>query len=822
MDDSHSEAKTNTPGPASGAALPAKDPVCGMTVVPERAAARVEHNGKTYYFCSLGCLKKFQADPERFLLGRAIEPMQHSMPQVPVAQNQLHGIAPARGKAPTEKTNAPRQPEGAVNLYTCPMHPEIIQEGPGTCPICGMALEPMEVTAEELPDHELESMSRRLWVCTVLTAPVFFLAMGQMMFGHGQSLSAHAKNWIELALATPVVLWGGWPFFTRFWDSLRHRSPNMFTLIAIGTGTAYFYSVVATMAPRIFSASFRAHGGEIPVYFESAAVITTLVLVGQVLELRARSRTSSAIRALLNLAPQTARLFAQNGEERDVAIAQVQVGDHLRVRPGEKVPVDGTVIEGSSAVDESLVTGESIPVEKHPGDPVVGSTINSTGSFVMRAERVGKETLLAQIVRLVSAAQRSRAPIQRYADVVASYFVPAVIVAAIGTFIIWAMFGPQPRLIYALVNAVAVLIIACPCALGLATPMAIMVGVGRGASAGVLIKNAEALEIFEKVDTIVVDKTGTLTEGKPRVVSVTPSPASPLASPLNENELIRLAASLEQGSEHAMAGAILEAAAERHLALEMPVNFESVPGQGVRGKIGGRDVAVGTKKFLTGLGVQMKSPTITSAAATPTSASHVYVAVDGQMAGILSVTDPIKPSAMEAVEALHRAGVRIVMLTGDHRQTAEFVANKLGIDQIEAEVLPGQKVEVVRRLQSEGHVVAMAGDGVNDAPALAAADVGIAMSTGTDVAIESAGITLLQGDLRGIVRARKLSRATMRNIRQNLFFAFVYNVLGIPVAAGVLFPFFGLLLNPMIASAAMSFSSVSVIGNALRLRKVPL
>ena len=592
----------------------------------------------------------------------------------------------------------------------------------------------------------------------------------------------------------------------------------MFTLIAMGTGTAYVYSVVAALAPGIFPASFRMHGGEVAVYFESAAVITTLVLVGQVLELRARRRTSSAIRALLGLAPKTARRVSPDGQEHDVPLEQVTPGDRLRVRPGEKVPVDGVVIEGASAVDESMVTGEALPAEKKPGDRVTGSTVNTTGSFLMRAERVGSETLLAQIVRMVSEAQRSRAPIQRLADVVSSYFVPGVIVAAAITFVVWVLFGPEPRLAYALVNAVAVLIIACPCALGLATPMSIMVGVGRGATSGVLIKNAEALEILEKVDTLVVDKTGTLTEGKPRVVSISVLPGSAL----DESELLRLAASLEQGSEHALASAIVSAAKEKKLALDKPAEFQSVTGQGVRGKIAGRKVAIGTDKFLKGLGIEVKGEAVAALVPEQTAVTLVFVAVDGSAAGVLAVADPIKASTPDAVAALHRDGVRIVMLTGDRRQTAAAVAQKLGIDEVEAEVLPAEKAKVVRRLQSEGRVVAMAGDGINDAPALAAANVGIAMSTGTDVAIESAGVTLLRGDLRGIAKARRLSRATMRNIRENLFFAFIYNALGIPLAAGVLFPFFGLLLNPMIASAAMSFSSVSVIGNALRLRKTRL
>jgi Cu+-exporting ATPase len=735
-----------------------------------------------------------------------------------MAQSMVRGIAPASAAVSDTPARTPAMALPTPAQYTCPMHPEIVQTGPGTCPICGMALEPLEVTLEELPDEELALMTRRLWVSAVLTAPVLFLAMSEMWNARTQFISANAGNWFQLALSTPVVLWGGWPFFTRFWDSIRHRSPNMFTLIAIGTSTAYVYSVFATVAPGIFPASFRSHNGGVSVYFESAVVITTLVLLGQVLELRARSRTSSAIRALLRLAPKTARVVAKNGEERDVAIEHVQPGNLLRVRPGEKVPVDGVVVEGASALDESLVTGEPMPVEKKPGDRVVGSTINSTGTFVMRAERVGKETLLAQIVRLVSAAQRSRAPIQRYADVVASFFVPTVILAAVATFLAWAWFGPQPRFAYALVNAVAVLIIACPCALGLATPMSIMVGVGRGATAGVLIKNAAVLEILEKVDTVIVDKTGTLTEGKPRVVSITVVPGSAL----NERELLRLAASLEQGSEHPLAGAILKAAQEGRLDLETPRDFTSITGQGVRGKIAGHDVAIGAEKFLKTLSIEMKSAAGSELMLDQEKGAHILVAVDGKLAGALAVADPIKASTSEAVEALHRGGVRIVMLTGDRRQNAALVARELGIDQVEAEVLPAQKVEVVRKLQAQGHIVAMAGDGINDAPALAAANVGIAMSTGTDVAIEAADVTLLRGDLRGILRAQKLSHATMRNIRQNLFFAFLYNALGIPLAAGVLFPYFGLLLNPMIASVAMSFSSVSVIVNALRLNKVRL
>jgi len=779
-----------------------------MSVIPERAAARFEHEGKTYYFCSAGCGERFRKEPARYLGVAGTAGMSHGGPA------GIAGAAPAAAKrsAPAAKSS------GAAREYTCPMHPEVVRNGPGACPICGMALEPREVTAEEQADPELEMMSRRFWVSAALTAPIFFLAMSEIAAGHGGFLSGSLRTWIELVLATPVVVWGGWPLFERGWASIVHRSPNMFTLIAMGTGTAYAYSVVAALAPGIFPASFRMHGGEVAVYFESAAVITTLVLVGQVLELRARRRTSSAIRALLGLAPKTARRVSPDGQERDVPLEQVAPGDRLRVRPGEKVPVDGVVIEGASAVDESMVTGEALPAEKKPGDRVTGSTVNTTGSFLMRAERVGSETLLAQIVRMVSEAQRSRAPIQRLADVVSSYFVPGVIVAAAITFGVWVLFGPEPRLAYALVNAVAVLIIACPCALGLATPMSIMVGVGRGAASGVLIKNAESLEILEKVDTLVVDKTGTLTEGKPRVVSISVLPGSAL----DESELLRLAASLEQGSEHALASAIVSAAKEKKLALDKPAEFQSVTGQGVRGKIAGRKVAIGTDKFLKGLGIEVKGEAVAALVPEQTAVTLVFVAVDDSAAGVLAVADPIKASTADAVAALHRDGVRIVMLTGDRRQTAAAVAQKLGIDEVEAEVLPAEKAKVVRRLQSEGRVVAMAGDGINDAPALAAANVGIAMSTGTDVAIESAGVTLLRGDLRGIAKARRLSRATMRNIRENLFFAFIYNALGIPLAAGVLFPFFGLLLNPMIASAAMSFSSVSVIGNALRLRKTRL
>jgi P-type Cu+ transporter len=741
----------------------AVDPVCGMSVDPQRAAATTTYEGRPYYFCCKGCLTKFEADP-----GKYLNPQAKPEPMTP--------------------------PEGAANIeYTCPMHPEIRQIGPGACPKCGMALEPatFSFTAEEEPNHELLDMQRRFGISLVLTIPLLALMLlGRMM------------PWVELALATPVVLWGGWPFFERGWASIRHRSLNMFTLIATGTGTAYLYSVVATLLPGIFPASFRGHGGEVAVYFEPSAVIVTLVLLGQVLELRARSQTSSAIRALLGLAPKTARAVTANGSEIDVPLDQVHAGDLLRVRPGEKIPVDGVVTEGESSVDESMITGEPMPAEKTRDSRVTAGTVNGTGSFLMRAERVGAETLLAQIVKMVSEAQRSRAPIQRLADVVASYFVPAVVGVAVVTFIVWAVWGPEPRMAYALVNAIAVLIIACPCALGLATPMSIMVGTGRGATAGVLIRDAEALEALEKIDTLVVDKTGTLTEGKPKLVVA------------DDPEVLRLAASVEQASEHPLASAIVAGARERGLILSRAEQFRSTTGKGVSGVIDGHAVAIGgtiTPEFAA-LADELRREGQTV----------VSVNVDGRAAGLLGIADPIKASTPEAISQLHQDRIRIVMLTGDNRATAEVVARRLGIDEIEAEVLPDQKAEVVKRLQAQGRVVAMAGDGINDAPALAQAHVGIAMGTGTDVAMESAGITLVKGDLRGIVRARRLSRATLRNIRQNLFFAFVYNCLGVPVAAGILYPFFGILLSPIIASAAMTFSSVSVITNALRLRKVEL
>ena len=761
-----------------------KDPVCGMDVTPGRAGGgHAEHAGQTYWFCSASCREKFANDPGRY--------------------------------AGTPASVAPTPAPADDRIYTCPMHPEIRQKGPGTCPKCGMALEPVDVGAEEGESAELTDMTRRFRVSLALTAPVLVIASGEMLAPRlVEPVSAQARLWIQLILTAPVVLWGGWPFFVRGGRSIVVRSLNMFTLIALGTGAAFAYSVAAVLAPDALPHGLR-HGGLPPVYFEAAAVITTLVLLGQVLELRARSATSGAIRGLLGLAPKTARRVRAHGEE-DVPLGHVQVGDRLRVRPGERVPVDGVVLEGRSAVDESMVTGEPIPVEKDPGGRVTGGTVNGTGGFVMRAERVGADTLLAQIVRLVAEAQRSRAPIQRLADLVSAWFVPAVVVVAIVTAVAWALIGPEPRLAYALVNAVAVLIIACPCALGLATPMSIMVGTGRGAQAGVLIKNAEALETMERIDTVVVDKTGTLTEGKPRLVSLV------AAEGVVEGELLALAAGLERGSEHPLAAAILAGAAERSV-VPIPVGeFRSLTGRGVTAQAGGRRVALGNQRLLTELGTDPGPLASRAEALRSEGQTVVYLVVDGRVVGLLGVADPVKPSTPEAVRALRAEGLRVVMLTGDSRITAAAVAKPLGLDEILAEVLPEQKADVVRRLQGEGRRVAMAGDGVNDAPALAQAHVGIAMGTGTDVAMESAGVTLVKGDLRGIVRARRLSRATMRNIRQNLVWAFIYNVLGVPLAAGVLYPAFGLLLSPMLASAAMAFSSVSVIANALRLRRVEL
>jgi Cu+-exporting ATPase len=702
--------------------------------------------------------------------------------------------------------------------YVCPMHPQIVRVEPGDCPICGMALEARVVTAEEEENPELVDMTRRFWVCVALTVPLLFLTMLEIIPGQPvqHAIPMSVRIWIEPILASPAVLWAGWPLFVRGWKSIVNRSLNMFTLVAMGVGVAYGYSLFASLFPTPFPSSFRQQDGSVPVYFEAAAVITALVLLGQVLEIRARSRTSNAIKALLGLAPKTARVIREGGREEDISLDAVVPGERLRVRPGEKVPVDGVVLEGSSSVDESMVTGEPIPVEKKAGDRVIGATVNGTGGFIMRADRVGSETLLAQIVRMVSEAQRSRAPIQRLADLVSSYFVPAVVIIAVITFIVWALIGPQPRMAYALVNAVAVLIIACPCALGLATPMSIMVGTGRGATAGVLIKNAEALEIMEKVNTLVVDKTGTLTVGKPRLVSIT------ALAGFAEGEVLRLAASLERGSEHPLAAAIVAGAEEKGLTLVTAEDFKSVTGQGVSGRIEGHKLALGNQHMMDELGIATDAVSAAAEGERIDGQTVMFVAVDGRPAGLIAVADPIKTSTPEALKMLQDDGVKIVVLTGDNHITAQAVVRKLGIDEVEAEVLPDQKASVVKRLQSKGRTVAMAGDGINDAPALAQAQVGIAMGTGTDVAIESAGVTLVKGDLRGIAKARRLSRATMRNIRQNLFFAFFYNALGVPLAAGVLYPVFGLLLSPIIASAAMSFSSVSVITNALRLRRVRL
>ncbi|HKW89042.1 MAG TPA: heavy metal translocating P-type ATPase [Candidatus Acidoferrales bacterium] len=791
-----------SPASTTGAQL-ATDPVCGMKVDPERAKARREHDAKTYFFCCEGCATKFAAAPDKYLAPK------------PAAAHpaQIVSVPPATS-APTPLRTQSAPPAGHVE-YTCPMHPEIIRTSPGACPICGMALEPRVATLEEAPNHELISMTRRFWLSVALTAPLIFLAMWAGMSGSAL-LSAASLSWIELALSTPAVLWCGWPFFRLAWASLLNRSPNMFTLIAIGTGTAYLYSLIAVLIPGIFPAQFHVSDGSLPVYFEAAAAITALVLLGQVLELRARQRTGHAIRALLQLAPKTARLVDSSGAEKDVPLETIKHGDRLRVRPGEKIPVDGLVLEGASAVDESMVTGEPIPVEKSTGSRVTGGTVNGTGGFLMRAERVGSETLLARIVQMVSEAQRSRAPIQKLADVVASYFVPLVILVAILAFIAWAAFGPSPRLAHALVNAVAVLIIACPCALGLATPMAVMVGTGRGAMAGVLIKNAEALETLEKIDTLVFDKTGTLTQGKPQVTSVEP------AAGWNARDVLQFAAALERGSEHPLASAILAEAARQSVPVESAQAMRATPGKGLSGNVAARSVALGTSAFVHDLGVPSLALADRAARLRQEGNTVVHLAVDSREAGIIAIADPLKEATPQAVTQLRREGLRLVMLTGDSRATAESVARKLGIDEVIAEVLPEGKGEIVKRFKSKGRKVAMAGDGINDAPALAAADVGIAMGAGTDVAIESAGITLVKGDLRGIVRARRLSRATMRNIRQNLFFAFIYNTLGVPVAAGVLYPFFGILLSPVIASAAMTFSSVSVIGNALRLRRVVL
>ena len=761
------------------------DPVCGMTVSIETAAASLEHEGRKYYFCRQQCLDRFRENPQQF----------------------IHGSS--KSVVSTQGAVSPGQFE-----YTCPMHPEIIRNTPGSCPICGMALEPKTISAKEDANPELEDMARRFWVGVVLTVPLLLIAMSDLIPGRPlqRILSMETAGWIEMALSTPVVLWGGAPFFARAWQSLVTRNLNMFTLIGLGVGVAYAYSVVAKLFPQIFPPSFR-EDGVVPLYFEAAAAITTLVLLGQVLELKARGRTGAAIKALLRLAPKTARRLNPDGSDADVALDQVHVGDHLRVRPGEKVPTDGVLIEGQSSVDESMVTGEPIPVEKNPEDRVIGGTVNGNGSFVMRAERVGSETMLAQIVQMVAEAQRTRAPIQKLADRVSSYFVPIVIGVAAITFVVWALFGPQPRLAHGLVNSVAVLIIACPCALGLATPMSIMVAMGKGAGAGLLFRNAEAIELTHKANTLVVDKTGTLTEGRPELVLIQTTDG------FEKSETLRLAASLERGSEHPLANAIVSGAETLGLPLVKVEAFHAIPGKGVRGMIEGRSVALGNLTLLAELNIDAAELKQRAEDLRANGQTTVFVTLDDRVAGIIAVADPIKATTPEAIRLLHDDGVRIVMVTGDSRTSAEAVAAQLNLDGVVAEVLPDQKVEVVERFQSEGQMVAMAGDGVNDAPALARADVGIAMGTGTDVAITVADVTLVKGDLRGIVRARRLSHATMRNIKQNLFWAFIYNVIGVPIAAGILYPCFGLLLSPVIAAAAMSFSSVSVIGNALRLRR---
>ncbi len=798
------------------------DPVCGMTVAQD-SQHRTEHEGHTYLFCGAHCLAKFRENPQAILSGGSDRTSTSSQaaapgtfyvcPMDPEVRQEGPGACPKCGMALEPEM---RVIPASKTEFTCPMHPEVVRDEPGSCPKCGMALEPRTVSLDEEENPELRDMTRRFWLSVVLAIPLIVIAMGDLIPGRPleQIATSRSLTWMELLLSTPVVLWGGWPFFVRFWTSLVNRSLNMFTLIGLGTGVAYLYSLVAALFPEIFPLSFRDAQGEVAVYFEAAAVIITLVLLGQVLELKARSQTGAAIKALLGLAPKTARRIREDDTEEDVPLDQVQPGDRLRVRPGEKVPVDGVVIDGTSAVDEAMITGEPIPVEKGVGDRVIGATINGTGSLVMKAERVGAETMLARIVQMVAEAQRSRAPIQKLADTVAGYFVPAVVAAAVLTFAVWALLGPDPAMAYALINAVAVLIIACPCALGLATPMSIMVATGKGATMGVLFKNAEAIEVMRKVDTLVVDKTGTLTEGKPKLVSVV------AVKGIEENELLRLAASLERGSEHPLAEAIVRGAAEKGIALTEAGDFASLTGKGVKGTIAGRLVALGNQALLETLKIDPGKLAGQAEALRADGQTVMFVTLDGKAGGLVGVADPIKESTPAAIAALHKEGVRIVMLTGDSRTTAAAVAAKLNIDDVTAEVLPDQKAEVVKRLQSEGRQVAMAGDGINDAPALAQAQVGIAMGTGTDVAMESAGVTLVKGDLRGIVRARKLSRATMSNIRQNLFWAFAYNSLGVPVAAGLLYPFFGILLSPMIAAAAMSFSSISVVGNALRLRRV--
>jgi Cu+-exporting ATPase len=771
--------KTVAPG---NARMIATDPVCGMKVDPETSQHRFNHAGTTYHFCSAGCRTKFAAGPAAYL-----------EPKAP----------------PTAHADA---------IYTCPMHPQIRQVGPGSCPICGMALEPLEVSAAAVPNHELADMARRFWVGLGLTLPVFVLEMGGHIPGLGLNnfVPPRFSIWIQFALSTPVVLWAGWPFFQRGWASVRSGHLNMFTLIALGTGAAYLYSLAATFAPGLFPIGFRTMGGTVGVYYEAAAVITVLVLLGQMLELRARDQTGGAIRALLNLAPKTARRLRADAEDEDIPLDRVQIGDRLRVRPGNAIPVDGTILDGTGAVDESMVTGESMPAAKRPGDTVIGGTVNGTGALIMRAQTVGAGTVLARIVAMVADAQRSRAPIQKLADTVAGWFVPAVLAVAVAAFVAWALLGPAPALAYALIAGVSVVIIACPCALGLATPMSIMVAVGKGAGAGVLIKSAEALERMEKVDTLVVDKTGTLTEGKPRVIAVVP------AAGFAGDDLLRLAASLEMSSEHPLAAAILAAARERNLPVEEPSDFRSITGMGVTGRVGGRAIALGNAALMTDQGIDPGDLVGQADARRGDGATVLFVGVDARPGGVIAIADPVKPTTRAALDSLRREGIHVVMLTGDNRITADAVARALGIDDIAADVLPTDKHRIVAKLRADGKVVAMAGDGVNDAPALAEADVGIAIGTGTDVAMQSAGVTLVKGDLAGIVRARMLSRMTMRNIRQNLVFAFAYNAIGIPVAAGILYPVFGILLSPVVAALAMSLSSVSVIANALRLRAARL
>ena len=802
------------------------DPVCGMTVDPATAKHRFDHAGETYHFCSARCAERFAQDPAQYLDGEAGDTCcgEHGghnvsapadgyfCPMCPGVESERPAACPKCGMALEPAAIGP----ATRTQFTCPMHPEIVKDEPGDCPICGMALEPVTVSVDDAPNPELVDMTRRLWIGVALSVPLLVITMGELVPGLARLIGGSWNPWVQLILASPVVIWAGWPFFVRGWMSLVSRHLNMFTLIAIGTGSAYLYSLVAVLVPEAFPEGFRDPAGKVGLYFEAAAVITTLVLLGQVLELRARERTGGALRALLDLAPKTARRLGEGGDEEEVPLDRVQRDDRLRVRPGESVPVDGVVLEGHSSVDESMVTGESIPVEKTAGAALIGGTINGNGGLVMQAQRVGLDTMLSRIVQMVAEAQRSRAPIQRLADAVAGYFVPAVLAVAVLAFIVWALVGPPPALAYALVAAVSVLIIACPCALGLATPMSIMVGVGRGAQAGVLIKNAEALERFEKVDTLVVDKTGTLTEGRPKLTEVAASEG------FDEDELLGLAASLERASEHPLAEAIVTGALARSLELAEPSGFASITGKGVKGRVGGRDVLLGNARMMAEHGIDSAPLDRRAEDLRREGATAMYVAVDGKAAGLVAVADPIKETTPAALQGLKAEGIHVVMLTGDNKTTAEAVARKLGIDEVEAEVLPDHKNDVVRRLREEGRVVAMAGDGVNDAPALAQADIGIAMGGGTDVAIESAAVTLIKGDLNGIVRARRLSRATMRNIRQNLFFAFVYNSLGVPVAAGILFPLFGVLLSPMIAAAAMSLSSVSVIGNALRLRKAGL